>query len=94
MNNYTNTYDEKIMSFDIDEGYEAFMKLFDEDEIAEMRRWLERECECTYDYSYTTDDEADTLAIADYVKEMLIMNIREDINSGSRQLLNIVFDIL
>ena len=92
MNNYT--YDEKIMNFDIYDGHKAFMEMFDEDEVAEMRRWLECECECTYDYSYNDDDEIHNLVISDYVKEMLISNVREDVISGSRQLFDIVFDVL
>ena len=86
------THDEKIMNFDIYEGHKAFMEMFDEDEIAEMRRWLEREL--GYDYSYNDDDEIDALVITDYVKEWLRQNIRDDIISGSRKLFNIVYDVL
>ena len=76
----------------IAEGYEAFMKLFDENEIAEMRGWLERELD--YDYSWATGNEANEGIIFDYVREWLIQNIRDNIISGSRQLFDIVYNVL
>lgn len=88
----TTTHDEKIMNFNIAEGYKAFMKLFDENEIAEMRGWLEDVLD--YDYSWATGNEANEGIIIDYVREWLIQNIRDNIISGSRQLFNIVYNVL
>ena len=86
------THDEKIMNFNIAEGYEAFMKLFNENEIAEMRGWLEDELD--YDYSWATGNEANKGIIFDYVREWLIQNIRNMTYDGTQQLFKIVYNVL
>jgi hypothetical protein len=87
----TNTYDEKIMNFDVNEGYEAFINMFDEDEIAEMNSYLEREY--GYDYSWASEKDAKESIIIDYVKECLCENIRYISYKGTEQLFNIVYKV-
>lgn len=88
----TTTHDDKIMNFDVANGYDAFMKLFNEDEIAEMRDWLEGD-ECGYDYSWATGDEANEGIVIDYVKEWLVQNIRNMTYSGTEQLFKIIYNM-
>jgi hypothetical protein len=88
----TNTYDEKIMNFDIANGYEAFINMFDEDEIAEMYSWLEREF--GYDYYWDSEKEAKEGIIVGYIQECLCENIRNMIYNGTEQLFNIVYKVL
>lgn len=86
---YGTTYDEKIKNFDIANGYEAFINMFNEDEIDEMRRYIEREYD--YNYDWATEKEANEGIIVDYVKEWLCENIRYISYNGTEQLFNIVY---
>ena len=89
---FTATQDEKIMNFNTDQGYDAFVAMFDEAEIAEMSSWLNREC--GYDYSWSTQKEANEGIVVDYVKEWLCQNIRNSVTDGTEQLFTIVYDVL
>jgi hypothetical protein len=86
----TTTYDEKIMKFDITEGYDAFMKLFNEAEIAEMRRWLEHDHDWLFDDANNEQELRDGVVFA-YVKEWLCENIRNEDIDGTEQLFNIIY---
>lgn len=86
----TTTHDEKIMNFDVAEGYEAFMKLFNEDEIAEMRRWLEHDCNWLFDDANNEQELKDGVVFA-YVKEWLCENIHNRIIDGTEKLFKIVY---
>ncbi len=82
------SYDKKIMEFDVREGYNALMCMFDDDELEEMRKELENEY--GYDYSYITMKEAKECIIIDYVREWLMDNVRVMSLYGSSQLLDIL----
>lgn len=86
----TNSYDEKIMNFDVNEGYDAFVKLFNEEEIKEMRECLEESFEYC-DYSSVSEKELPEVIIIDYVREWLIQNIRGNTYDGTRKLFNILY---
>ena len=100
-----NSYDEKIMNFDISEGFEAFINLFDEEEIKEMRAWLEEDDDEGYGYcydfldmpytdgTYKTEQEKNEYIVMDYVKEWLVQNIRGNTRDGSEQLFNILYNM-
>lgn len=83
----TTTYKEKIMNFDIANGYEAFINMFDEKDIDEMRSYIEREY--GYDCSFYTKEDT----IVDYVKEWLCENVRNMRYDGTEQLFNIVYKV-
>ena len=96
MNYYAkaNSIDEKIMNFDIAKGWDAFVKQFDEAEIAEVREWMEGE-EFGYDYeSYEADEDIAVMIISDYVREWLCENVKMNNVSGARKLFSIVFDMI
>ena len=82
-----NSYDEKIMNFDVNEGYDAFINLFNEEEIKEMRECLEE----SFDYSYVSEKELPEVIIIDYVREWLIQNIRGNTYDGTRKLFDILY---
>lgn len=85
----TTTYDEKIMNFDIANGYEAFVKMFEDDEISDMRDWLEREFDM--DFSWISEKELAECVAIEYVKEWLVQNIRNMTYSGTEQLFSIIY---
>ena len=96
MMNYTNTYDEKIMNFT---GcfYEDLMALFTDDEVSQMRWWLEDEFDYYYDFleyddgegNYKTEAEKREYIVVDYIKEWLCANIKAGTRSGTRHLFEI-----
>ena len=88
---YGTTYDEKIMNFNTGKGYDAFYDMFDDDEIYEMRSWLEREYD--YNYDWATEKEARDLVAIDYVKEWLCDNIRNMRYDGTEQLFDIIYNM-
>lgn len=87
----TTTYDEKIMNFKTVEGYDLFINMFDNDEIDEMRRYLERVY--GYNYPWAAEEEIKGLVAFDYVKEWLCDNIRNSIVDGTAQLFDIIYDM-
>ncbi len=89
MTTMTFSHDEKIMNFDVANGYEAFVSMFDGAEIAEMRDWLEDGF--SYDYSWATGNEAESGIVIDYVKEWLCQNIRDMTYNGTEQLFKILY---
>ena len=89
---YFGSYDEKIMEYD-GNNYNEFMAMFEEDEVEEMRKWLESNHGC--DFSYLCQKEVAEAVIAEYVRERLIDNIREMRDDGmNNALYNAVFNLL
>jgi hypothetical protein len=94
----TNTYDEKIMNFN-GSFFEDLMALFTDEEISEMRYWLEDEIGYDYDFleyddgagNYKTEEEKRNIIIVDYIRELLCVNIKSGTRSGTRHLFNIVY---
>ena len=84
-----NSYEEKILKFDVRDGYNALMCIFDEDEIEEMRKGLENEY--GYDYSYTTMKEAKEDIIIDFVRAWIMDIVKEMSLYESKQLLDILY---
>lgn len=85
--NYTNSYDKKIITWDYDNNndYKGFMAQFTDDECKDMSDWLEREFD--YDYSWAAFEDAKECIVIDYIKEMLIENIRTMTYYGTDKLL-------
>lgn len=69
----TRTCDDKIMAYDLNDGYETFVSMFTDDELQAMRHWLYKEC--GYDDEEVLANREEVIAI--YVKEWLIYDIRE-----------------
>lgn len=98
MTTMTNSYDEKIMNFT---GcfYEDLMALFTDDEVSQMRDWLEEEFDYSYDFleyddgegNYKTEAEKREYIVVDYIKEWLCANIKEGTRFGTRHLFEIVY---
>ena len=89
---YFGSYDEKIMEYD-GNNYNEFTAMFEEDEVEEMRKWLERNH--GYDFSYLCEKEVDGAVIVAYVKERLVDNIYEMRDDGmNNALYNAVFNLL
>ena len=84
-----NSYEEKILKFDVRDGYNDLMCIFDEDEIEEMRKGLENEY--GYDYSYLTMEVAKEEIIIDFVREWLVDNVRVMSLYECQQLLDILY---
>lgn len=87
----TMSQNKKIMDFDVSLGYEAFVSIFNDEEIAEMDYYLRKEYD--YDYSYLPEKEMKECIIIDYVKEWLIENIRDISYNGTEQLFNIIYNL-
>ena len=87
---YTNSQDEKIMNYH-GNSYEEFVALFTEEEVEEMRQYLERNLD--YDYSYTTEKELAELVSIAYLQEWLIQQIREFTYNGTEHLFNLLYSI-
>lgn len=85
------SHNKKIMDFDVSLGYEAFVSLFNDEEIAEMGYYLRKEYD--YDYSELPEEEAKECIIIDYVKELLIENIRDITYAGTEKLFNIIYNL-
>ena len=88
----TTTHDEKIMNFDIAEGYEAFMAMFNEDEIADMRRWLELYRDWLFDDANNEQELRDGVVFA-YIKEWLCENIHNGTIDCTEKLFKIVYQM-
>lgn len=83
---FTNNYDAKIMGY-TGENLEEFIALFTEEEIEEMREYVES---CDWDFSDTDNPtEWDILSI--YIKEWLVDNIRFSIVDGTKHLLRLLY---
>ncbi|MBR4419385.1 MAG: hypothetical protein IKT32_00740 [Clostridia bacterium] len=70
--------------------YREFISMFDAEEIAAMRDYLECD-ECGYDFSYAMENELAELVSIFYVKEWLIDNIRNATITGTEQLFNLFY---
>ena len=88
----TNAHDGKIINFDVANGFDAFIKLFTDDEVAEMRSWLEDD-EIGYNYSWGSLEDTRDGIIVDYVKEWLCQNIRNLTYNGTEQLFKILYEM-
>lgn len=80
--------EKKIISFNIEDGYEAFMNLFNEEEVELMKQSLSN-----YDYSDYSEEEVTGAVIVDYVKEWCITNILEGTIYGTKKLLDIIYNL-
>lgn len=89
----TTTHDEKIMKFNINNGFNEFVAMFDEKEIAEMRWWLERYHDWLFDDANNEQELRDGVVSA-YVKEWLCENIHNGTIDGTNHLFNLVTTIL
>lgn len=81
----TTHFDEKIMNFDVANGYDAFMELFTMEDVCGM-------LEVMYGGEYDVDDifqECKQDTIATYVKDWLVEAIKYDTIFGTRQLFNV-----
>lgn len=94
--NYTNSYDEKIINFDITKGYEAFVCMFTDDELQAMLEWLHRECWYDDDEEFINEDRTlnkDRIILV-YIHEWLIYDIRERwVDSTTEKLFEIVKEL-
>lgn len=84
---YYNTYDKKIMEFDISKGYEAFIELFTEEEKENIKQYIVNHC------SYDEDSIDYEGSIIEYVKDWLIENINNLSYNGTEQLYKILFEM-
>lgn len=87
---FSNTYDEKIMNY-TGNNYNEFIALFDNDEVEEMRKYLERTF--NEDFSYATEKEVAELVAVAYLKELLIENIRNHTYSGTEHLFKLFYSL-
>lgn len=81
----TTHFDEKIMKFDVANGYDAFMELFTMEDVCGM-------LEVMYGGEYDVDDtpqEYKQNTIATYVKDWLVEQINNGVYRGTRHLFNI-----
>lgn len=74
---YTNSFDEKLANgYDNHIDFDAVIVSMEDDEIAEMRAWLEGEI--GYGYDYATEKDAKILVCEDYVREVAVQVIRDN----------------
>ena len=73
---YINSFDKKLAAgFDTSIDFDTIIASMEDDEIEEMRDWLEGEI--GRDYSYTTQKDAKVLICEDYVCEVAVQVIRD-----------------
>lgn len=80
----TTHFDEKIMNFDVADGYDAFINLFTFDDIWGMIEVM--------DDSYTLHNDPQKMmrsVITAYVREWLVEQINDGTISGTRKLFDI-----
>ena len=74
---YINSFDKKLANgFDNNIDFDTVIISMEDDEIAEMRRWLEHEI--GYEYEYASEKEAKVLICEDYVREVAAQVIRDN----------------
>lgn len=73
----------KIMNFDVADGYDAFINLFSFEDIYEMMDEMDN------DYSLYAFKEVREEVIKDYIREWLVEQINDGTISGTRKLFDI-----
>ena len=86
-----NSYDEKIMNYS-GNSYSEFMAMFEANEVEEMRKYLERNY--GYCYEWMEVNELTESVVIDYIKEWLIVNIRDMTLCGTEQLFKLVYGLM
>jgi hypothetical protein len=84
--NYTNSYDNKIMTYSGD-NWEEFVAMFTSVEIEEMRK--ERSIYYTALPTGTKEE-----LIKAYVEEWAVAQIRDRVHSGTEQLLRLLYNVI
>jgi hypothetical protein len=84
---YYNTYDKKIMEFDISKGWDAFIEIFTEEEKENIKQYMMRR------YELNEDDIDYEWWITEYIKDWLIDNVNNLCHDGTQQLYNILFNM-
>ena len=87
---YMNSYDDAIVNYKGNDLAEL-VGMFSEDDIDEMRRFTES---VDYDYTYTDEENIKCQVVCDYIKELLIENIRYDTITGTRELFRLVMEVM
>lgn len=98
---YMNSYDDVIVNY-VGNDFEELAGMISEDDVVEMADWLEDECGYIYDFldmpytdgTYKTEKEKCEYIIADYIKEWLCMNIRNNTITGTKQLFRLVSEVM
>ena len=88
---YANSYEEKIMNYK-GSDYLELVAEFDETEIEEMRKELERSYD--YDFSYAIENEVAELVVVEFIKEWLLDNIREQVIYGTEHLMKLYYSLV
>ena len=74
---YINSFDKKLADgFDNNIDFDTIIASMEDDEIYEMRDWLEGEI--GYGYDYATEKDAKILICEDYVREVAAQVIRDN----------------
>ena len=81
----TTHFDEKIMKFDVANGYDAFIELFTYKDICEMLKLMDNG---SYGLHNGPQEMIQSIITA-YVKEWLVEQINDGTISGTRQLFDI-----
>ena len=86
----TNSYDEKIMNFDVAEGYETFMALFSKEEVEAMAASLKN-----WGFTSYSEEDLPGVVISAYVEELFMGKFYNRIDKeGSQHLFNLIFNVL
>ena len=98
---FMNEYDDVIFNYKGND-FEELVGMISEDDVVEMANWLEDECGYIYDFldmpykngTYRTEKEKCEYIIADYIKEWLCMQIRNNIITGTKELFRLVSEVM
>lgn len=84
---YANTYDKKIMEFDISKGWDAFIEIFTEEEKEKIKQYM------IYHHDFNEDDMYYEGFIIEYIKYWLADNVYNLCYCGTEQLYKILFEM-
>jgi hypothetical protein len=84
---YMNSYDDVIVNY-VGNDFEELAGMISNEDVKEMADWLMRE------FGFDYEDCSKEDVIADYIKEWLCMNIRNNIITGTKELFRLVTEVM
>ncbi len=84
---YMNSYDDVIVNY-VGNDFEELAGMISNEDVKEMADWLMRE------FGFDYEDCSKEDVIADYIKEWLCMNIRNNTINGTKELFRLAMDVM
>ena len=84
---YMNSYDDVIVNY-VGNDFEELAGMISNEDVKEMADWLMRE------FGFDYEDCSKEDVIADYIKEWLCMQIRNNIITGTKELFRLVTEVM